>query len=370
MALVLSRKRKRRIDEHALALDVVMREGKKKSLDIAQVKEVLSITLRLLGGQWRQNPKCVVERLKRQGPILLSILFILSNFFIAGCPAPQTFTPRSDGVLAAQADLAATANATAVKVEGAGTAAHSPDSTFLVGATGVWRDQCGPGKVLPSTPATVAAEAARAEAAKVAAAKAAEAERLAHIAQLKEKDDRIAAQVAEATRLKTDLEKAQAAAKTAAKSQALADMWSKLFGILTAASIVIVAMLWFGPTRALAPVAAIGFAGLAAAVVVRACAGDITIVLVLAGVAVAVYLGVMWFIQSRKGKSTAAQLNVVTDVIEQLPKTITIPPSTTGMEIALGSTVKAAVQKAAGDAGIQPALAATLAAKGYSTPAP
>ena len=67
MPLVISTKRKRDIDENILAEYVSVFEGKKESINIAQIKETQKILLDLLGMHWQSNPRGVVALLRKHG---------------------------------------------------------------------------------------------------------------------------------------------------------------------------------------------------------------------------------------------------------------------------------------------------------------
>lgn len=65
MAILVSMKRTRPIDENLMALRVVNVEGKKESISIAQVKEVQKIVLDMLAVAWQTNPRGVVALLRK-----------------------------------------------------------------------------------------------------------------------------------------------------------------------------------------------------------------------------------------------------------------------------------------------------------------
>lgn len=54
-----------RIDENCLATDVAIREGRKKQVDIAQIKEIVRLTLDSIAARQASNPKGVRELIKR-----------------------------------------------------------------------------------------------------------------------------------------------------------------------------------------------------------------------------------------------------------------------------------------------------------------
>jgi hypothetical protein len=264
---------------------------------------------------------------------LVVVLLILS-----GCttsPPAQTFTVRAAPQLAAQADLATTAHTVAQQVERDGTRAQSPEATFLADATGIWKTQTGPGQAVPLTTEAVAAEDRKIADAKVKAERDAEAERQAHIAQL------------------DVLKKQLATALNEIKAQSFAAMWTKLLAILLVGGAGIAVCLWFQQVRPFAPFVGIGAAGLAGAVIVRACAGDITIVVILGAVLATLYGLVMWFIEYRKRAVSDRIVDTTTDAIERLPKAVAL-------------TVKAAVKDLAGERGVEPQLKERLVGKGYS----
>jgi len=63
--IILTLKKKHRIDENELARAIAIREGKKEQVNIAQIKEVLKIALDILGEEFEGNPKGVIELLRR-----------------------------------------------------------------------------------------------------------------------------------------------------------------------------------------------------------------------------------------------------------------------------------------------------------------
>ena len=63
--MLLTLKLKRRINLNQFAVEISRREGGRKQVDIAQIKEVLRHTLALLGEEWSANPRGVVELLER-----------------------------------------------------------------------------------------------------------------------------------------------------------------------------------------------------------------------------------------------------------------------------------------------------------------
>jgi len=305
----------------------------------------------------------------------LRLVFACLLLVLVGCqaatPAAQTFTVRAAPQLEAQADLATTAHGVAQKVDQAGTPPHSSDSGFLVGATEVWKNQAGPGKTLDATAATVAQEEKKIADAKAKAEQDAEAEKQAHLAQLnelKKQNEDLAGQ------LKTERESSAKAIsdlkdelKKLGESKASSDMWAKLWAILLVGSASTAAALWFSLTRKVAPLIAISAAGLAGVVVVRACAGDITIVVILAVVLAALYGLGMWAWEHRKFLTADKVASAQEDAIEKLPPSIEVPVAADKkITIPVGDAVKAAVCAAAGDAGVQPQLKDRLVAKGYS----
>ena len=65
MALVLSLKSCKLVDENKLAQNVAIAEGGKVSLTIAQVKEVQRLVLENLATEWSHNPRGVVALIKK-----------------------------------------------------------------------------------------------------------------------------------------------------------------------------------------------------------------------------------------------------------------------------------------------------------------
>ena len=63
---LLTFKKFHRIDENGLAKTITLLEGKKKSMSIAQVKECLKFTLAILHAELEDNPKGLLELLKRK----------------------------------------------------------------------------------------------------------------------------------------------------------------------------------------------------------------------------------------------------------------------------------------------------------------
>lgn len=61
MILVLSRKKKVKVNLNDLAVNITRAEGMKKQVNIAQTKEVLRCTLQLLRNECKLNPKGFME---------------------------------------------------------------------------------------------------------------------------------------------------------------------------------------------------------------------------------------------------------------------------------------------------------------------
>ncbi len=287
---------------------------------------------------------------------MIRVLILTLVFLLAGChsaPPAQTFTVRAAPQLAAQADLATTAHAVAQQVERDGTRAMSPEAAFLADATGVWKAQTGPGQPVPVTRAAVSAEERKIADAKLKAERDAEAEKQAHIAQLEGLKKQLAAALDEIKTARAAEAKARAEAKEAARAQSLAGMWAKLWAILLVGGAGVAVCLWFEYTRPFAPFVGIGAAGLAGAVVVRACAGDITLVVILGAALATLYGLTMWFIERRKRAVSDRIVDTTTDAIERLPE-------------AVAPTVKAAVKDLAGERGVEPQLHEHLVGKGYA----
>lgn len=67
MIVVISRKKKRDIDENLMAEWVTELEGKKQSISIAQVKEVQRLLLDALAAHLVTNPKGLLALLRKHG---------------------------------------------------------------------------------------------------------------------------------------------------------------------------------------------------------------------------------------------------------------------------------------------------------------
>ena len=67
MAVLLTLRRNRPIDEHQMSVEVAKIEGKKVELPIGQIKEVQKIVLDLLAQEWSRNPLGVIRLLRKHG---------------------------------------------------------------------------------------------------------------------------------------------------------------------------------------------------------------------------------------------------------------------------------------------------------------
>ena len=67
MAVLLTLRRNRPIDEHQMSVEVAKIEGKKVELPIGQIKEVQKIVLDLLAQEWSRNPLGVIRLFRKHG---------------------------------------------------------------------------------------------------------------------------------------------------------------------------------------------------------------------------------------------------------------------------------------------------------------
>jgi len=67
--LILTLKRKVKVDENVLAKQVAHLEGGKEQVNIGQIKEVQKILLDLLGAELRVNPRGVIALLRKHSVI-------------------------------------------------------------------------------------------------------------------------------------------------------------------------------------------------------------------------------------------------------------------------------------------------------------
>lgn len=253
---------------------------------------------------------------------------------MSGCGSVERheFVVKAAPQLQAQSDLATTAYDVAKLVDSNGSAPNSPDSKFLLGAVRIWLEQTGIGSAIERTEVAISAEAQKIASAKLVAEQAAVEEQQKLQTRIRELEEKL-------------------------KERLLADMWAKLGAILAVGLAATVAASWFGGTRRLAPVVAIGFSSLAGVVVVRACSGDLMVVGLLALGTLALYGLGLWLLDRRRYLVAGRMLASVVDGVESASRQL---------DAGSAAVVKAEIRNSAMTAGTQEQLNDELVVKGYS----